>query len=55
MVWRVMFVGDEHSHAAGAVWQLELAAEPPVLLVLADFRGLWLFLVALGCAGTQET
>lgn len=27
----------------------------PVLLVLADSRGFWLFLVALGCAGTQET
>lgn len=26
-----------------------------VLLILADFRDLWLFLVALGYAGTQET
>lgn len=37
------------SVAAGA------GSPAPVLLVLADFRDLWLFLVALGCAGTQET
>lgn len=30
-------------------------SQVPVLLVLADFGDLWLFLVALGYAGTQET
>lgn len=51
VVWRVMFVSDECGScvAAGA------GSRAAVLLVLADFRDLWLFLVALGCAGTQET
>lgn len=30
-------------------------SQVPVLLVLADFGELWLFLVALGYADTQET
>lgn len=51
VAWRAMFVSDECGScvAAGA------GSRAAVLLVLADFRDLWLFLVALGCAGTQET
>lgn len=55
MVWRAVFAGDEHiatlwEHCGRWSWQ-----PSPVLLVLADFRDLWLFLVALGYADAQET